>query len=87
MKIILAFGLTVFFLFNSVEAEPALGTWITETDDGAYAYIKMEKCGEKICGKIVRTFDKNGEIQSDKIGKTIVIEMVPQGNEKYVGEL
>ena len=87
MKNILASGLAVFFLFNSVEAESALGTWITQPDDGAYAYIEMEKCGENICGTVARTFDENGETQSDEIGKTVVIDMVPQGDGKYIGKV
>ncbi|HBS50976.1 MAG TPA: DUF2147 domain-containing protein [Rhodobacteraceae bacterium] len=68
-------------------ADPVLGTWKTEPDDGSYAHIRMAPCGPAICGTIARTFNDAGEYQSPNIGKTLVIDMVPQGGGKYEGQV
>lgn len=68
-------------------ADPALGTWQTQPDDGAYAHVTMQKCGGAVCGKIARTFNSDGEYKSPNIGKTLVIDMVPQGGGAYAGKV
>lgn len=68
-------------------AEPVLGTWKTEADDGAYAHIGMKRCGEMVCGTIDRTFNASGEYDSPNKGKVLVINMVPQGGGKYEGKV
>lgn len=66
-------------------ADPVLGMWQTSVDDGKYAHVKFSTCGGAVCGKIVRTFDSNGEYKSPNIGKTLFIDMVPQGDGTYNG--
>lgn len=68
-------------------ADPAEGTWQTQVDDGAYAYVEMAPCGAAICGKIARTFNDTGEYKSKNAGKTLVIDMAPQGGGKYTGKV
>lgn len=68
-------------------ADPALGTWQTEPDDGNYAHIRMVPCGEMICGVIARSFNASGEFESPNTGKTLVINMVPQGDGSYEGKV
>ncbi|KZX92250.1 MULTISPECIES: DUF2147 domain-containing protein [unclassified Sulfitobacter] len=68
-------------------ADPAVGTWQTQVDDGAYAHVKMAPCGGAICGTIARTFNDSGEYKSPNIGKTLVIDMKPQGGGKYAGKV
>ena len=69
-------------------AEPALGTWQTEVDDGSFAYISMTQCGNAVCGTIARTFENGGtEYSSPNLGKQIVIDMVPQGGGEYEGQV
>ena len=68
-------------------AEPALGTWKTEVDDGAYAHVKMQKCGSNVCGTIARTFKNGAEYQSENIGKMLVRNMVPKGGGSYEGKV
>lgn len=79
-----AFGLVT---AGAAIAEPVLGTWQTQPDDGAYAHVKMQKCGSAVCGKIARTFNSEGEYKSPNIGKTLVIDMVPQGGGAYEGKV
>ena len=67
--------------------DAALGTWQTEVDDGAYAHIAMSQCGAAVCGVIARTFNAEGEYQSENIGKTLVIDMVPNGDGTYAGSV
>ena len=68
-------------------ADPVLGTWKTQVDDGAYAHVRMTTCSGKICGVIARTFNGSGEYESENKGKTLVINMVPRGNGKYEGKV
>ncbi len=70
---------------GSVLAEPVLGTWQTQVDDGAYAYVKFEPCGAALCGSVTRTFDGSGEIQSSIIGRNLVSNMKADGGGAYSG--
>ena len=70
-----------------VAAEPALGTWKTQVDDGAYAHVKMVKCGSAVCGTIARTFNADGEYKSENLGKQLVRSMTPVGGGKYEGKV
>jgi uncharacterized protein (DUF2147 family) len=68
-------------------ADPVLGVWQTQPDDGAYAHVTMAPCGQAICGTITRTFNATGEYRSPNIGKTLVIDMKPAGNGRYNGQV
>ena len=72
---------------TAASAQDALGVWQTEVDDGAYAHITITPCGSAVCGVISRTFNADGEYQSENIGKTLVIDMVPQGGGAYEGQV
>ncbi|WP_375256022.1 DUF2147 domain-containing protein [Yoonia sp.] len=71
----------------SASAQEAVGVWQTEVDDGAYAHITIAPCGEAVCGVISRTFNTDGEYQSENIGKTLVIDMVAKGDGAYEGSV
>jgi len=82
----------LFFVFLLLIAGPALadpleGTWQTEVDDGAYAYVEISPCGDKFCGIIARTFNADGEYSSPNLGKTLVIDMEPRGGGEYRGNV
>ena len=68
-------------------ADPALGLWKTEVDDGAYAHVQISPCGANVCGTIVKSFNKTGEYASPNMGKPIVREMSPSGGGAYEGEV
>ncbi|SNR26315.1 DUF2147 domain-containing protein [Puniceibacterium sediminis] len=68
-------------------ADPVEGTWKTEVDDGAYALVGVKPCGANYCGTIDRTFNDTGEYKSPNLGKTLVIDMAPEGNGKYRGQV
>ncbi|MDO9524528.1 MAG: DUF2147 domain-containing protein [Gemmobacter sp.] len=68
-------------------ADPVLGTWKTQEDDGAYAHVEMAPCGAAICGVIKRSFRGTAEYQSENVGKKLVIDMQPQGGGKYAGQV
>jgi uncharacterized protein (DUF2147 family) len=66
----------------------AVGTWQTEVDDGAFAYVQIAPCGGAVCGTIVRTFQNGGdEYQSPNLGRQIVINMAPNGDCSYAGQV
>ncbi len=72
---------------TGVAADPALGTWKTEVDDGSYAHISMTPCGGNICGTISRTFNSDGEYNSANKGKLLVRDMAAKGGGKYEGKV
>ena len=74
-------------LAGMAAADPVYGTWKTEPDDnGSTGYIKVEACGSKICGTLIKSFDASGaETDSPNIGKKIVWDMVAQGGGAYGG--
>ena len=75
------------FAGTAMAADPAVGVWKTQPDDGAYAHVKMTPCGGAICGTIQRTFNASGEYKSENIGKQLVIDMKPDGSGKYAGKV
>ena len=75
------------FAGTDMAADPAVGVWKTQPDDGAYAHVKMTPCGGAICGTIQRTFNASGEYKSENIGKQLVIDMKPDGSGKYAGKV
>ena len=87
MKTMVLGVLAALALGGAAWADPVLGTWKTEVDDGSYAHIEMDMCGEAVCGVIARTFDAEGEYRSENIGKTLVIDMEPQGGGEYKGKV
>ncbi|ETX30988.1 DUF2147 domain-containing protein [Roseivivax isoporae] len=72
---------------TAAAADPVLGTWKTEADDGSYAFVGMKPCGDKICGTIDRTFNAQGEYRSPNIGEYLVLNMVPQDGNRYEGRV
>lgn len=81
-------GATLLALGTAAAAQDAaLGVWQTQVDDGAYAHVTMSECGPAVCGVISRTFNADGEYQSENIGKTLVIDMVPAGDGTYEGSV
>ena len=68
-------------------ADPLEGTWQTQPDDGAFAHVTIAPCGANFCGKIARTFRDGAEYDSPNKGKTLVIDMAPEGDGKYKGKV
>ncbi len=70
-------------------AEPLLGMWQTAKDDnGKFGLVEVAPCGNKLCGKLVKSYDENGnETQSDNIGRNIISETVPVGGGEYKGKV
>jgi len=75
------------FAGTAMAADPAVGVWKTQPDDGAYAHVKMTPCGGAVCGTIQRTFNASGEYKSENIGRQLVIDMKPDGSGKYAGKV
>ena len=85
LKYVIGLLVAVGFAIPAAAQDPVLGIWKTEPDDGAFAHVELGMCGSLICGTIVRTFNSDGEYQSDNIGKDIVRDMAAQGNGRYSG--
>jgi len=70
-------------------AEPLLGTWRTAKDDNGHSgLIHVAPCGDKLCGKLVKSYDETGkEMASENIGRNIISETVPTGDGEYKGKV
>ncbi|MDN5785888.1 DUF2147 domain-containing protein [Pseudorhodobacter sp.] len=82
-KLMIAAALTL--MAGVAHADPVEGTWKTQVDDGAYAYVKFAPCGGKLCAVIARTFKDSGEYKSPNLGKRLVWDMSPNGGGAYSG--
>lgn len=88
MKQLILAAAAAFGLAGAASAQDvAIGTWQTEVDDGAFAYITIAPCGAAVCGSIARTFNSEGEYQSPNLGRQIVIDMAPNGDGSYNGQV
>ncbi len=87
MKYVLAMAAGLVMTAGAALADPAEGMWKTEVDDGAYAHIKMSKCGANICGTIAKSFNASGEYNSPNKGKQLVMGMKPKGDGSYAGKV
>lgn len=80
-------ALCVALAAGAAQADPLEGTWQTQEDEGAYAHVVIAPCGPNFCGKIARSFKDGKEYKSENQGKTLVIDMAPQGGGKYDGQV
>lgn len=85
MKQLIAGVLVALGLAGAAAADPVLGTWKTQVDDGAYAHVTFSTCGVAICGVIARTFNAQGEYRSPNLGRRLVWDMLPKGAGSYKG--
>ncbi|MEE9389037.1 MAG: DUF2147 domain-containing protein [Paracoccaceae bacterium] len=82
-KAILVVALLLGFA-GSVFAQDAVeGTWQTQVDDGAFAYVTIAPCGNLLCGVISRTFNADGEYASENIGRQLVWDMQAVAGGRY----
>ncbi len=89
MKLIsLALAITT-IAAGAAMADPLEGLWRTTKDDnGNSGLIQVAPCGDKLCGKLIKSFDKNGkEMASKNIGKNIISQTVAEGNGAYKGKV
>ncbi len=87
MKNTIMIAAAALMMAGTAQAEPALGMWKTEVDDGSYAHVKISECGANVCGTIARTFDSDGEYNSPNKGKMLVRNMSPTGGGAYEGKV
>lgn len=68
-------------------ADPIHGIWATVPDDnGNSGHIKIEACGDAICGTLIKSFDSSGnEFASENIGRQMIWDMKPRKNGNYGG--
>ena len=71
----------------ALAADPLEGLWQTQPDDGAFAFVQIAPCGAALCGTMVRSFNADGEYKSQNLGRQLVIDMMPAGNNRYKGQV
>ena len=87
MKQLLLGGIVAMAAGGAALADPVEGVWQTEPDEGSYAHVQMAPCGPAICGTFLKTFKEGGEYQSPNLGKKVVIDMMPNGDGSYSGQV
>lgn len=87
MKNVMMAGLALMALAGTAAADPLEGMWQTEADEGAFAHVQIGPCGANFCGTIERTFKDGAEYASPNQGKTLVIDMAPEGDGQYKGQV
>jgi len=88
MKKLMLMTVAAMLVGSATYADEIFGTWKTIPDDNnIYGLIKVEACGDKICGTLVKSFNAsdNTPYASDNIGKKLVWDMVNQGGGNYGG--
>ena len=83
----LAMAAAVAVVAGTASAEPIVGMWQTQPDDGAYAHVQIAPCGANFCGTIVKTFKAGAEYTSENIGKQLVRDMTAKGGGAYEGKV
>lgn len=71
----------------ALAADPIVGLWQTQPDEGATALVQIAPCGAAFCGTIVKTFKGKAAYPSPNLGKQIVIGMTPAGEGSYSGKV
>jgi len=85
---ILALAASLGLATGAAAQDTAIGIWQTEPDGRGFAHIAIAPCGPAFCGTLQRAFDLAGNpAESDLVGRTIVIDMVPQGGGEYRGKV
>jgi len=87
MKKVLFAAVAALGLAGAANADALEGIWQTQVDDGSYALVTIAPCGPAFCGVISRTFNSDGEYQSENLGRQIVIDMVAGGDGHYEGQV
>nr|WP_111298780.1 DUF2147 domain-containing protein [Paracoccus saliphilus] len=72
---------------GAAAADPIEGVWQTQPDEGSFAHVTVAPCGGAYCGTITRTFKDQAEYKSPNLGRQIVIDMAPQGDGNYRGQV
>jgi uncharacterized protein (DUF2147 family) len=83
MKHLMAATCVVIASAGAAWAEPATGTWKTETgDSGAYLHVDIAPCGANLCGTISKVVNS---ADGSSLGKAIIWDMKSNGNGRYSG--
>jgi len=66
-----------------VRADPVMGTWLSPPDHkGQVGHMQLAQCGDTICGRLVRVFDRAGKpITTPNVGKRLVWDMRGDGTD------
>ncbi len=94
MKKLLITACLVLLAGSAYAADPADGVWKTQKGEvksdgsgGGFLYVKIGECGAKLCGTIVKAFDKNGKDDPKyvNLNKPIIWDMGINGGGSYSG--
>lgn len=82
-----AFSLSAMLSGGAVMAQEISGIFQTQANDnGHVGMVEFYDCGGKSCGRLVKSFDGQGqEISSPHTGRNIVAGMVSEGGGKFSG--
>lgn len=85
MKASVLFLLALLAAQPVLAADPLTGIWQTNPGrDGGFGHVRIEPCGNGLCGMVVRTFDASGKaVQASDLGAAILDKVQPTGGGVY----
>jgi len=83
----IAAGAAMALFAGAASAATPEGLWLTGPDrHGNVAHVKAVRCGQALCGTIVRAFNSAGQqIRSPNVGRRVFWDMTPAGSGTYKG--
>lgn len=77
------------FLASPAFADRAEGLWLTGPDKkGQVGHVSFARCGDALCGKVLKAFDKSGkQVRTRNVGKRVIWGVKPTGTGKYAGSM
>jgi len=88
LKSVVGIGLLAAFAAPA-GADVPLGLWQSTPDrSGLVVHVRTKPCGSAVCGQIERAKDRRGyDKPSTAVGRPILIDMKPDADGIYVGQL
>lgn len=89
MRKVLMSAVATLAFAGSALADDLIGDWRTAADDnGNSGLIRVEACGDMLCGTLVEAYDANGATMSTpNIGRQIIWDTTAEGDGEYRGML
>jgi uncharacterized protein (DUF2147 family) len=86
MRMLLVVALASAGLALPAAADPVFGLWRSEPDArGVVSMIQLVDCDDRICGRLVATYDAQGRpLDSPHIGRAFIWGMEPHGSGRYL---
>lgn len=86
-QLVIGAVLSAFVGVSHAATDPIFGVWQTEPDrKDLISHIDVRPCGAKICGTVLRAFDRQGrQVQTKNVGRRLFWDMQSRQDGTYEG--